>query len=263
MAEDSDKGIGSDHVEGGGWGAVPRAKKEGRGPKIWLAGDPEDLKEWMPLGIEGIVTNTVVLNQMVQKYGQLIDVVQRYLDITDKPLVVEIDGHTVPELLEVGRCFTRMSDQVILKVPCGVNGLKAFVALRDEGIETFCTTVFSLPQAAAVAQAGADHILPFCEPVKEFGGDPTKLIRECAKMFSGWEQRPFIMAALVRSVDVAYAAFRDGADELVTMWTVYRDMMEHPLTAIWNKTFMDEWLAMHDAGFLEGVPTRLGEEEGK
>ena len=77
-------------------------------------------------------------------------------------------------------------------------------------------------------------------------------------MFRGWEQRPFIMAALVRSVEVAYAAFRDGADELVTFWTVYRDMMEHPLTEIWNKTFMDEWLAMHEAGLLEGLPTRLG-----
>ena len=242
-----------------GTGMVPRAKSEGRGPLIWLAGDPEDLKEWMPLGIAGIVTNTVVLNQMVQKYGQIIDVVQRYIDITDKPVVVEIDGHSVPELLQVGHCFTEMSDQIILKIPCGVDGLKAFAKLREEGVETFCTTVFSLTQAAAVAQAGVDHILPFCEPVKEVGGDPTKLIRECATMFAGWERRPFIMAALVRSVEVAYAAFRDGADELVTMWTVYRDMMDNPLTEQWNKVFMDEWLAMHKAGCLEGVPTRLGE----
>jgi transaldolase len=242
-------------------GMVPRAKRQGRGPAIWLAGDPEDLKEWMPLGIAGIVTNTVVLNQMVKKYGPMIDVVKRYLDITDKPLVVEIDGHTTEELLEVGRVFTRMSDQVILKVPCGVTGLKVFPFLREEGVETFCTTVFSLPQAAAVAQAGANHLLPFCEPVKEVGGDPTKLIRDCVKMFAGWEQRPYIMAALVRSVDVAYAAFRDGADELVTMWTVYRDMMEHPLTEQWNQTFMSEWVAMHEAGMLEGVPVRLGQSE--
>ena len=44
-------------------GPVPAAHTEGRGPTIWLAGTPEDLKEWMPLGIAGIVTNTVVLNQ--------------------------------------------------------------------------------------------------------------------------------------------------------------------------------------------------------
>ena len=62
------------------------------------------------------------------------------------------------------------------------------------------------------------------------------------------------MAALVRSVETAHAAFRDGADELVTMWTVYREMMDHPLTDEWNKTFLDEWVDMHESGLLEGVP---------
>ena len=252
--------IGKTAVDGAqaAMGRVPRARRRGRGPAIWLAGDPEDLKEWMPLGAEGIVTNTVVLNQMVKKYGTMVDVVKRYLDITDRQVVVEIDGHTTDEMLEVGRFFAAMSDQVILKVPTGANGLRTLKTLSEEGVETFCTTVFSLTQAAAVAQTGVDHILPFCEPIKEMGGDPTKLVRECVTMFSGWEHRPFVMAALVRTVETAYAAFRDGADELVTMWTVYRDMLEHPLTDIWNKTFMDQWLEMHEAGKLEGVPVTLG-----
>lgn len=234
--------------------AVPTTRANGRGPTIWLAGPPEELKEWMPLGIAGIVTNTVVLNQYAMAYGSVIHLIEAYLDMTDKPVVVEIDGHTVEELLAVGKVFTDLSDQIILKIPCTVNGLRAFNILKDEGVETFCTTVFSLTQAAAVAQAGVDHILPFCDPVKEVGGDPTQLIRECVQMFKGWQQRPFVMAALVRSVDTAHAAFRDGADELVTMWTVYRDMLEHPLTEKWNKTFMDEWIDMHNSGLLAGVP---------
>jgi len=236
---------------------VPKTRAQGRGPTIWLAGSPEELKEWMPLGIAGIVTNTVVMNQYAKPYGSVIKLIEKYLEMTDKPVVVEIDGHGVEELLAVGKVFTDMSDQVILKIPCTVNGLKAFSVLKEEGVETFCTTVFSLTQAAAVAQAGVDHLLPFCDPVKEVGGDPTQLIRECVQMFNGWEQRPFIMAALIRSVESAHAAFRDGADELVTMWTVYRDMMDHPLTEKWNQTFMDEWVDMHENGLLEGVPVSL------
>ena len=236
---------------------VPKARSEGRGPTIWLAGTPDDLAPWMPLGIAGIVTNTVVLNQYAKPYGSVIALIKEYLDITDKPVVVEIDGHSVEELLAVGKVFTGLSNQIILKIPCSVDGLKAFSDLKKDGIETFCTTVFSLTQAAAVAQAGVDHVLPFCDPVKAVGGDPTQLIRECVQMFSGWAQRPFIMAALVRSVETAHAAFRDGADELVTMWTVYRDMLEHPLTEQWNKIFLDEWVDMHRNGLLEGVPVAL------
>ena len=86
------------------------------------------------------------------------------------------------------------------------------------------------------------------------GGDPTKLIRDCAHIFRGWDDRPYIKAVLVRSVETAHAAFRDGADELVTMWTVYRDMLDHTLTDHRNKVFLDEWIDMHESGLLAGVP---------
>lgn len=241
-------------------GTVPAAHQRGHGPAIWLAGDPEDLKIWLPRGGYGIVTNTVVLNEMVQKYGPLTELVKRYLDITEKPVVVEVDGHTTQELLDVSHVFTRMSDRIIIKIPCAVHGLEAFSALAAAGVETFCTTCFSLGQAAAVAQAGATHILPFCEPVKQVGGDPTKLVRECVEMFRGWEQRPYITAALVRSVETAHAALRDGADGIIIFWNVFAELMEHPLTDQWNDTFMDEWKQMHDAGHLKGVPVSLPEE---
>ena len=115
-------------------GPVTKARQRGHGPAIWLAGDPEDLKVWLPRGGYGIVTNTVVLNEMVQKYGPLTELVKRYLDITDKQVVVEVDGHTTQELLDVSHVFTRMSDQVIIKIPCAVHGLEAFSTLRPRAL---------------------------------------------------------------------------------------------------------------------------------
>lgn len=231
-------------------------KRPGRGPAIWVAGDPADLGTWLENGAVGIVTNTVVLNDMVTKYGQLTGVIRRYLDVTDLPVVVEVDGESTEELLDVASVFTAMSSQIMIKLPCTSRSLGAFAELRKQGVDTMCTTVFSLGQACAVAQAGATHVLPFCEPVKELGGDPTKLVRECVSTFSGWSDPPLITAALVRSVDVAYRAFRDGADGIIIFWPIYGDMMLHPLTDQWNDTFKIEWEKMHAAGLLEGVPVR-------
>ena len=86
----------------------------------------------MPLGIAGTVTNTVVLNQYAKPYGSVLDLMKKHLDITDKPVVVEIDGHSVEDLLKVGKVFTNLSDRIILKIPCSVNGFKAFSILKDE-----------------------------------------------------------------------------------------------------------------------------------
>ena len=260
MIEDGDRGSLLDMMEDVDLGVSTNTVLGGSGPQIWLAGDPADLSEWLEMGAAGIVTNTVVLNEMVQKYGQITEVVKRYLDITDKPFVMEIDGHSTDELIEVGEFFCQMGEQVMLKIPCYTHALGAFRHFSAVGIETFCTTVFSLSQAAAVASAGVDHILPFCEPVKELGGDATKLVRECAEMFSQWGDRPLIMAALLRTVETTYQAIRDGADEVVIFWPVFRDMMQHPLTDTWNRTFASEWQAMHAAGLLQGVPVRGREE---
>ena len=238
------------------FGTAENARMTGTGPAIWLAGDPEDLPDWLNRGAAGIVTNTVVLNQMVQKYGQITEVAKRYLDITDKPVVIEIDGHSTEELLEVGEVFTKMSDQIILKIPATPYALGAFSELKKAGVPTFCTTVFTLPQAAAVAEAGVTHVLPFCEPYKEVGGDPTKLIRDCREMFDGWGDRPFITAALVRSVETADAALRDGVDGIIVFWPIFRDMMQSHLTDEWNKTFLSEWNSMHDAGLLNDLPVQ-------
>ena len=223
------------------------------GPAVWLAGDPADLGEWLARGAAGIVTNTVVQRELAAKYGGLLEVTRRYLDITDKLVVIEVEGHTTEELLEVSHVFTALSPQIAIKIPCTAYGLGAFGQLADEGVTTFCTTVFSLGQAAAAARAGAAHVLPFCEPIREMGGDPGKLVRECAAMFAPWRQRPFVTAALVRSVETATAALAAGADGIIVFWPIFQAMLEHPLTATWNNTFASEWRQMQEAGQLEGV----------
>ena len=124
--------------------SITEARCSGRGPAIWLAGDPADLGEWLGRGAAGIVTNTVVQRELAAKYGNLLEVTRRYLDITDKLVVIEVEGHTTEELLEVSRVFTALSPQIAIKIPCTAYGLGAFGPLADEGVTTFCTTVFSL-----------------------------------------------------------------------------------------------------------------------
>ena len=58
--------------------AFDEARRNGRGPDIWLAGDPADLGEWLERGAAGIVTNTVVQRELAAKYGGLLEVTRRY-----------------------------------------------------------------------------------------------------------------------------------------------------------------------------------------
>ena len=131
-------------------GKVLETQITGRGPAIWLAGDPEELKPWMDYGITGIVTNTVVLNEMVKKYGQLTELIKRYLDITDKPVVVEVDGYSTEELIKAAAVFTEMSPRIIIKIgnystSCHSQIGKLF-SQRLSCINKLCNTIFTLIQ---------------------------------------------------------------------------------------------------------------------
>ena len=75
-------------------------------------------------------------------------------------------------------------------------------------------------------------------------------------MFDGWGDRPFITAALVRSVETADAALRDGVDGIIVFWPFFRVMMQSHLTDEWNKTFLGEWNSMHEAGLLNDLPVQ-------
>ena len=228
-------------------------KKDSIGPDIWLAGDPEDLTKWMDKGVKGIVTNTVVLKEMTDKYGSIIELTKRYLDITDKKVAIEIDGHSTNELLDVGEAFTKLSDRVILKIPMSVHALGAFAELKKANVETFCTTIFTLNQAVLAANAGVTHLLPFCEPFIDVNKDSTELIRELKSTFDGWENRPFITAALVRSVTTAHKAIADGADGIIIFWPIFEEMIKSKMTDEWNKIFLDNWNDIYDSGNLDDI----------
>ena len=207
----------------------------------------------MDKGVKGIVTNTVVLKEMTDKYGSIIELTKRYLDITDKKVAIEIDGHSTNELLDVGEAFTKLSDRVILKIPMSVHALGAFAELKKANVETFCTTIFTLNQAVLAANAGVTHLLPFCEPFIDVNKDSTELIRELKSTFDGWENRPFITAALVRSVTTAHKAIEDGADGIIIFWPIFEEMIKSKMTDEWNKIFLDNWNDIYDSGNLDDI----------
>ena len=110
-----------------------------------------------------------------------------------------------------------------------------------------------LNQAVLAANAGVTHLLPFCEPFIDVNKDSTELIRELKSTFDGWENRPFITAALVRSVTTAHKAIVDGADGIIIFWPIFEEMIKSKMTDEWNKIFLDNWNDIYDSGNLDDI----------
>ena len=224
-------------------------------PLIWLAGDPDNLVPRLAMGCAGVVTNTVVLRQLCEKYGTTENLARAYCDITDLPVVMEIEGETTEELMEAADAFLKLGPQIAIKIPMTGHGMRALRQLSDRGVETMTTTVFSATQAAAAAQAGTTHVLIFCEPMLGQGADPFQLISDVRELFSNWEDAPYVTAALVRTRSTAESALRAGAEGVIIFDTVFDEMLEHPSTTEWNTTFRDKWEEMRHDDQIEFLRT--------
>ena len=100
------------------------------GPQIWLQGDPEELRDMLPLGIAGLVTNNLILRDMAQKYADLRSLLDRYLELDPNALVVEVDGSTYEEFLYAAEVASDLSEKVIVKVVTKPIGIRALATLR-------------------------------------------------------------------------------------------------------------------------------------
>ncbi len=222
------------------------------GPQIWLQGDPEELRDMLPLGIAGLVTNNLILRDMAQKYADLRSLLDRYLELDPNSLVVEVDGSTYEEFLYAAEVASDLSEKVIVKVVTKPIGIRALATLRSRGVRTMATTVFSLNQAVMMAAAGANWIAPFVGPTHAGGNDAFTLVKQISEAFRGRPNPPGIMGGIIRDPAHAQLAYSAGADAIVTFPNVYWDMLKHPGTDEWNSTFWKAWAEMEDRGQLTG-----------
>ena len=232
---------------------MPRGHSDPVG--IWLAGDPAEIRDYLELGIVGLVTNTIVLDGLVDKYGPILRVIEKYLELQDElPLVVEVDADTAEDLVAVSQPFLKLSPRVVMKIPCTLKGLRTVARLKQEGRACMVTTTFSVSQAVAAAAAGAAYVAPFVGPTMDSGADAREIVSDIVRVFAARNGSPYIAAGIVRTALAAHVAIRAGCDGIVIFPKTYEEMLQHPGTAEWNTTFRRHWDSMGAKGALEGLP---------
>ena len=221
---------------------------------IWLQGDPDKIADYLELGIYGIVTNTIILDGLVDTHGPMLPLIERFLGLQDHgPVVVEVDGDTTEDLLSAAEPFLALSPRVVMKIPCTMKGLRTVARLKARGRESMMTTTFSASQAVAAVAAGAAYVAPFVGPILDSGADAMKVVGDIVRVFEGRDNAPYLAAGIVRNVVAADVAIRAGCDGIIIFPHTYEEILLHPGTAEWNATFRGHWDSMQAKGSLAGV----------
>ena len=139
------------------------------------------------------------------------------------------------------RKLMKISDKVVVKIPCIAEGLKAVKILAKEGIKTNVTLVFSLPQALMAARAGATYVSPFIGRLDDIGENGVALVENMVKVFRQYNLDTQIIAASIRNMEHVEKVMLAGADIATIPTKVLKEMLLHPLTDKGLAQFLEDY----------------------
>lgn len=208
--------------------------------KIFMdTADVEEIRDLVELGIVyGVTTNP----SLIAKTGRAqVAVIQEISKIVEGPVSAEVISTDCAGMLEEARQLAKISSNIVVKIPCIAEGLKAVKVLAEEGIRTNVTLVFSLSQALLAANAGASFVSPFIGRLDDIGGDGAKLVEDMVAVFNNYKIKTEIIAASIRNIEHVNRVMLAGVHIATIPTTVLKEMLLHPLTDAGLKKFLQDY----------------------
>jgi transaldolase len=203
--------------------------------------DLNEIRQAAALGvITGVTTNPTLLAR--NGAGDVKGVIQEICRLVPGGLVsMECVQPDAEGMLAEGREFVRWADNVIVKVPFGLEGVRAVKAFHAEGIRTNVTLVFSLNQVLLAASAGATLVSSFVGRLDDIGFDGLEVIRDAVGLVQRHGFDSQILAASIRHPLHVTQAAMAGSHIATIPFKVLQQMYQHPLTASGIRAFEADW----------------------
>lgn len=199
----------------------------------------EEIKEAAALGVlDGVTTNPSLIAKEKVDYGRRL---AEICEVVKGPVSAEVIATEYQAMLKEGRERAKIASNIVVKLPITMDGLKACKTLSDEGIKTNMTLCFQPLQALMVAKAGAYLVSPFIGRVDDVAEDGMDLIQRIRQIYDNYGFTTKVLAASIRHskhmVDCALA----GADVATVPFGVIKSMLNHPLTDVGLKKFLEDY----------------------
>jgi transaldolase len=188
--------------------------------------------------IDGVTTNPSLL---AKEKGEPREIVREIAKIVEGPISVEVVSLVAEEMVREGLQWRSVADNIVVKIPMTLEGLKAIRALSQQGVPTNCTLIFSAMQALMAAKAGATMVSPFVGRLDDIQYPGMELIQQIVEIFGNYTIETEVLVASVRGPMHAVEAARLGADIATMPWSVLQSLALHPLTDIGIKKFLEDW----------------------
>ena len=199
----------------------------------------DQIKEAASWGIlNGATTNPTLVSKENLKFE---DLIKKICKIVPGPVSVECVLTKSKDIIKEARGLAKLADNVVVKIPICVEGLKAIKVVSGEGIKVNTTLIFSPNQALLAAKAGARFVSPFIGRLDDISHQGMDLVDEIVTIFNNYGFETEVIVASIRHPLHVLEAALMGADIATVPFAVLEKMVKHPLTDIGMEKFLKDW----------------------
>lgn len=199
----------------------------------------DEIKQGLEMGmVDGVTTNPSLVAKESKPFHEIL---KEICEIVDGPVSAEVVSLDVRGMVKEARELAAMSDNIVVKVPMIMEGIKAVKQLTSEGIKTNVTLVFSTAQALLAAKAGASFVSPFVGRLDDISMSGMDLVSDIMTIYRNYGYQSEVIVASVRSPMHVMDAALMGADIATIPLKVISQLAKHPLTDNGMKQFLADW----------------------
>ncbi len=202
--------------------------------------DLNEIREANDMGVlDGVTTNP----SLMKKAGNVDfhEHVFKICEMVDGDVSAEVTATDYDGIMEEAHALHAIHDNVVVKVPLILDGIKALKSLKEEGIRTNCTLCFSPTQALVAAKAGASYISPFIGRVDDVSSNGMQLIEQIVQIYENYGFETEVLAASIRHPMHIVEAALVGAHVATMPLDVIKKLLNHPLTDVGLERFLADW----------------------
>jgi transaldolase len=201
--------------------------------------DTAEIRDLAETGLlDGVTTNPSLINKAGRNF---LEVVREIAGIVPGPVSAEVVALDHAGMMREAEILRRIADNIAVKVPLTLDGLKTCKALTGEGTMVNVTLCFTANQALLAAKAGATFISPFVGRHDDTGFDGMQIISEIRTIYDNYGFETQILVASVRHPVHVLQSAMIGADVMTAPPAVIRQLFKHPLTDKGLEGFLADW----------------------
>ena len=195
----------------------------------------------------GVICGVTTNPSLIAREGRVFEeVIKEITTIVDGPISAEVTAMDVDGMVAEAKELVKIHENIVIKIPMTLEGLKATKQLATLGIKTNVTLIFSATQALLAARAGATYVSPFVGRLNDISDNGIDLVADIADIFAIHNIDTEIISASIRGPQDVTDSAKAGAHIATVPYKVIVQMAKHPLTDIGIERFVADWNSVYN-----------------